>query len=216
MRCWIVKNGGIRFNLMDVTLHTDAIHRGAGQIMPPTRRCCGLVQDPKIFWPRVCRLEFFFSNMGFSDLEDGLFVVFTTLWEKFGYIFFLRLLCESELNKNYVVQVVEWRYQTPNASLDESYASGDDFARMRWCLRTPTGRIQLWMKPHISKLSLFKQPTQIICSILDDDFTWLDECTHYDTMYIYIYTYIYIYVRTCSIYLPIYPSIQATLHTLYM
>merc|ERR1711956_157314 len=28
----------IRFNLMDVTLHTDSIHRGAGQIMPPTRR----------------------------------------------------------------------------------------------------------------------------------------------------------------------------------
>merc|ERR1711957_235312 len=25
---------------MDVTLHADAIHRGAGQIMPPTRRCC--------------------------------------------------------------------------------------------------------------------------------------------------------------------------------
>merc|ERR1712151_1129176 len=24
----------------DVTLHTDAIHRGAGQIMPPTRRAC--------------------------------------------------------------------------------------------------------------------------------------------------------------------------------
>merc|ERR1712007_52848 len=31
---------GIRYNLMDVTLHADAIHRGAGQIMPPTRRCC--------------------------------------------------------------------------------------------------------------------------------------------------------------------------------
>lgn len=31
---------GIRFNIMDVTLHTDSIHRGAGQIMPPTRRCC--------------------------------------------------------------------------------------------------------------------------------------------------------------------------------
>jgi len=31
---------GIRFNIQDVTLHTDAIHRGAGQIMPPTRRCC--------------------------------------------------------------------------------------------------------------------------------------------------------------------------------
>jgi len=31
---------GIRFNIMDVTLHADSIHRGAGQIMPPTRRCC--------------------------------------------------------------------------------------------------------------------------------------------------------------------------------
>merc|ERR1712048_524278 len=30
----------IRFNLMDVTLHADSIHRGAGQIMPPTRRAC--------------------------------------------------------------------------------------------------------------------------------------------------------------------------------
>lgn len=45
---WTAKEGplceenmrGIRFNLMDVTLHTDSIHRGAGQIMPPTRRCC--------------------------------------------------------------------------------------------------------------------------------------------------------------------------------
>merc|ERR1711933_572104 len=45
---WATKEGplceenmrGIRFNLMDVTLHTDAIHRGAGQIMPPTRRAC--------------------------------------------------------------------------------------------------------------------------------------------------------------------------------
>merc|ERR1712100_816954 len=31
---------GIRFNIKDVTLHADSIHRGAGQIMPPTRRCC--------------------------------------------------------------------------------------------------------------------------------------------------------------------------------
>jgi elongation factor 2 len=29
---------GIRFNIHDVTLHTDAIHRGAGQIMPTARR----------------------------------------------------------------------------------------------------------------------------------------------------------------------------------
>eukprot|EP00420_Gonyaulax_spinifera_P034039 CAMPEP_0197880216 /NCGR_PEP_ID=MMETSP1439-20131203/8071_1 /TAXON_ID=66791 /ORGANISM="Gonyaulax spinifera, Strain CCMP409" /LENGTH=824 /DNA_ID=CAMNT_0043499767 /DNA_START=152 /DNA_END=2626 /DNA_ORIENTATION=+ len=45
---WATKEGplceenmrGIRFNVTDVTLHADAIHRGAGQIMPPTRRAC--------------------------------------------------------------------------------------------------------------------------------------------------------------------------------
>merc|ERR1719409_1580314 len=45
---WTTKEGplceenmrGIRFNIEDVTLHSDAIHRGAGQIMPPTRRAC--------------------------------------------------------------------------------------------------------------------------------------------------------------------------------
>jgi len=45
---WATKEGplceenmrGIRYNIQDVTLHTDAIHRGAGQIMPPTRRAC--------------------------------------------------------------------------------------------------------------------------------------------------------------------------------
>jgi elongation factor 2 len=43
---WATKQGplceenmrGIRFNLTDVTLHTDSIHRGAGQIMQPSRR----------------------------------------------------------------------------------------------------------------------------------------------------------------------------------
>jgi len=29
---------GIRFTLTDLTMHADAIHRGAGQIMPPTKR----------------------------------------------------------------------------------------------------------------------------------------------------------------------------------
>merc|ERR1712061_114218 len=45
---WATKEGplcdenmrGIRLNIMDVTLHADSIHRGAGQIMPPTRRAC--------------------------------------------------------------------------------------------------------------------------------------------------------------------------------
>ena len=29
---------GARFNIYDVTLHTDAIHRGGGQIIPTARR----------------------------------------------------------------------------------------------------------------------------------------------------------------------------------
>ena len=28
----------VRFNIYDVTLHTDAIHRGGGQIIPTARR----------------------------------------------------------------------------------------------------------------------------------------------------------------------------------
>merc|ERR1712159_829960 len=44
---WVSKEGplceenmrGVRMNLMDVTLHTDSIHRGAGRIAPPMRRC---------------------------------------------------------------------------------------------------------------------------------------------------------------------------------
>jgi elongation factor 2 len=45
---------GVRFNLMDLTLHADAIHRGAGQIMPPMKRamaCCQLRSDPCIMEP---------------------------------------------------------------------------------------------------------------------------------------------------------------------
>jgi elongation factor 2 len=45
---WATKEGvcaeenmrGIRFNLLDVTLHADAIHRGGGQLIPTCRRVC--------------------------------------------------------------------------------------------------------------------------------------------------------------------------------
>merc|ERR1719310_1962720 len=45
---------GIRFNLYDVTMHADAIHRGAGQIMPTARRCmyaCSLTAQPSLMEP---------------------------------------------------------------------------------------------------------------------------------------------------------------------
>jgi len=45
---------GIRFNIHDVTLHPDSIHRGAGQLMPAARRClyaCELTANPTLQEP---------------------------------------------------------------------------------------------------------------------------------------------------------------------
>lgn len=45
---------GVRFNLYDVALHTDAIHRGGGQIIPTARRCyygCMLTAEPRLMEP---------------------------------------------------------------------------------------------------------------------------------------------------------------------
>ncbi|ONH67274.1 Elongation factor 2 [Cyberlindnera fabianii] len=45
---------GIRFNIMDVTLHADSIHRGAGQILPTMRRvtyAAMLLAEPRIQEP---------------------------------------------------------------------------------------------------------------------------------------------------------------------
>ncbi|XP_053702556.1 elongation factor 2 [Synchiropus splendidus] len=45
---------GIRFEIHDVTLHTDAIHRGGGQIIPTARRAlyaCQLTAQPRLLEP---------------------------------------------------------------------------------------------------------------------------------------------------------------------
>lgn len=45
---------GCRFNIDDVTLHADTIHRGAGQIMPACRKvlyACLLASSPKMLEP---------------------------------------------------------------------------------------------------------------------------------------------------------------------
>lgn len=44
----------IRFDVHDVTLHTDAIHRGGGQIIPTARRvlyACELTAEPRMMEP---------------------------------------------------------------------------------------------------------------------------------------------------------------------
>lgn len=59
---WATKEGvmcdenlrGVRFNIHDVTLHADAIHRGGGQIIPTARRClyaCMLTAEPRMLEP---------------------------------------------------------------------------------------------------------------------------------------------------------------------
>merc|ERR1719189_1974220 len=45
---------GVRFNIEDVTLHADAIHRGAGQIMPCARKvyyAAEIASSPKMMEP---------------------------------------------------------------------------------------------------------------------------------------------------------------------
>ena len=66
---WATKEGplceenvrGVRFNIYDVTLHTDAIHRGGGQIIPTARRClyaCMLTASPGILEPvYLCEIQ---------------------------------------------------------------------------------------------------------------------------------------------------------------
>jgi len=66
---WATKEGpmcdenvrGVRFNLHDVTLHADAIHRGGGQIIPTARRvlyACMLTAAPKFWEPMyLCEIQ---------------------------------------------------------------------------------------------------------------------------------------------------------------
>lgn len=66
---WATKEGvlceenmrAVRFNLHDVTLHADAIHRGGGQIIPTTRRvlyAAALTAQPRIQEPvYLCEIQ---------------------------------------------------------------------------------------------------------------------------------------------------------------
>jgi len=66
---WVTKEGvlmsenmrGIRFNIMDVVLHTDAIHRGGGQIIPTARRvfyAAQMTAQPRIMEPIfMCEIQ---------------------------------------------------------------------------------------------------------------------------------------------------------------
>jgi len=73
---------GTRFNLMDVVLHADAIHRGMGQIMPTSRRVCFasmLSAEPGILEPvYLCNI---------SVPQDAMGNVYGVLTQRRGHVF---------------------------------------------------------------------------------------------------------------------------------
>merc|ERR1712185_204902 len=84
---WITKEGPlceenmrcVKMNLMDVTLHADSIHRGAGQIMPPMRRCCfaaelmakPTLQEPVFLVEITCPMEAMSGVYSCMNLRRG-------------------------------------------------------------------------------------------------------------------------------------------------
>ena len=69
---------GVRFNIYDVTLHTDAIHRGGGQIIPTARRvlyASALTAEPRLMEPvylveiQVIEIRTFVSKLGLLGIQ---------------------------------------------------------------------------------------------------------------------------------------------------
>jgi len=87
---WASQNGplceevmrGCRFNLMDVVLHADAIHRGMGQIMPTARRVCFaalMTGQPGLLEPvYLCNI---------SVPQDAMGNVYGVLTKRRGHVF---------------------------------------------------------------------------------------------------------------------------------
>jgi len=87
---WATQNGplceeqmrGCRFNLMDVVLHADAIHRGMGQIMPTSRRVCFsslMTAEPGLLEPvYLCNI---------SVPQEAMGNVYGVLTQRRGHVF---------------------------------------------------------------------------------------------------------------------------------
>merc|ERR1719204_1659611 len=76
---WATKEGvlceenmrGVRFNIQDVTLHADAIHRGGGQIIPTTRRV--LYASQLTAAPRLLEPVYLFEIMCPEQAQGGIY-----------------------------------------------------------------------------------------------------------------------------------------------
>eukprot|EP00920_Eleutheroschizon_duboscqi_P041478 GHVT01099659.1.p1 GENE.GHVT01099659.1~~GHVT01099659.1.p1 ORF type:complete len:833 (+),score=83.96 GHVT01099659.1:80-2578(+) len=87
---WATKEGvladenmrGILFKLKDVTMHADAIHRGAGQIMPTCRRvlyACQLASAPRLLEPMFL--------VDITCPQDAVGGIYSTLNTRRGHVF---------------------------------------------------------------------------------------------------------------------------------
>jgi elongation factor 2 len=87
---WATKEGvlcdenmrGVRFNIHDVTLHADAIHRGGGQIIPTARKCfyaCVLTAEARFMEP-VYLVEI-------QCPESAMGGIYSTLNRRRGHVF---------------------------------------------------------------------------------------------------------------------------------
>ncbi|KAG5642950.1 Elongation factor 2 [Asterophora parasitica] len=105
---WATKEGvcaeetvrGIRYNIMDVTLHADSIHRGGGQLIPTMRRACyaaSLFADPGLQEPIYLGLSLLLSYLSVDRLailaveiqcpEDAIGGVYSCLNKRRGQVF---------------------------------------------------------------------------------------------------------------------------------
>lgn len=72
---------GIRFNVLDVSLHADTIHRGAGQISPTCRRCvfaCLLTAGPRLQEPIFL--------VDITCPQDAIGGIYSTLNQRRGHV----------------------------------------------------------------------------------------------------------------------------------
>jgi len=87
---WATKEGvlceenmrNVRFNIQDVTLHTDTVHRGGSQIIPAARNCfyaCVLTASPRLMEP------VYLVEITCPDTAVG--GVYSTLSRKRGHVF---------------------------------------------------------------------------------------------------------------------------------
>jgi len=80
---WVTKEGvvaeenmrGIRFNIMDVELHADAVHRGGGQIIPTARRVYYAAEYTAS--PRFTEPVFLVDISAPSDVMSGIYQCFS-------------------------------------------------------------------------------------------------------------------------------------------